>query len=213
MWRYAGGRTPCVFWTVSFVAAPQFAHACLGRTAEVWLWRIPRPLLVFSHLAPCCHADGTRQTAVPRPAVLVVVHLVRCGVVWCGGVPLWGQGLESKVINSVEEILLLKDEGKRLRHVGKTAMNATSSRSHSIFTVTVESCEVREDGKNHIRVRRRSLTPSLETAFADTACPGWEEKPLLFPHLPPPPPPANSTLPAATVRTPSRPAFLTLGVG
>ncbi len=63
------------------------------------------------------------------------------------------QGLETKVVNSVAEILALKDSGKRLRHVGKTDMNATSSRSHSIFTVTVETCEVREDGQNHIRVR------------------------------------------------------------
>ncbi len=62
------------------------------------------------------------------------------------------QDLNTFVVKSAAEILALKDAGKRLRHVGQTAMNATSSRSHSIFTVTVETCEVR-DGKQKIRVR------------------------------------------------------------
>ena len=81
------------------------------------------------------------------------------------------QGLESKVINSVAEILALKDAGKRLRHVGKTNMNAQSSRSHSIFTVTVETCEVRDDGQNHIRVRSAGWRRvALAEPFTSCAC-------------------------------------------
>ncbi len=111
------------------------------------------------------------------------------------------QGLQTIVVNSVEEILLLKDEGKRLRHVGKTNMNAQSSRSHSIFTVTVETCEVREDGKGHIRVRAgtphnpRTHTAATtaplhrfitQLAFGRRVCRPWWFVPHShpFPHTP-----------------------------
>lgn len=39
-----------------------------------------------------------------------------------------------------------------MRTVGATAMNETSSRSHSIFTIVVEINDVDESGKDHIRV-------------------------------------------------------------
>lgn len=39
-----------------------------------------------------------------------------------------------------------------MRTVGATAMNATSSRSHSIFTIVVEMNDVDDAGKDHIRV-------------------------------------------------------------
>lgn len=48
------------------------------------------------------------------------------------------------------------DQGQKMRTVGATAMNETSSRSHSIFTIVVEMNEVDEAGKDHIRVGKAS---------------------------------------------------------
>ena len=83
-----------------------------------------------------------------------------CVCLWCE------QDLTTFVVKSANEILALKDAGKRLRHVGSTAMNSVSSRSHSIFTVTVETCETREDGTAHIKVRRGlSFSPPCPCLF------------------------------------------------
>ena len=41
--------------------------------------------------------------------------------------------------------------------VGATNMNATSSRSHAIFSVTVECSEKGPDGEQHVRVGKLHL--------------------------------------------------------
>nr|CAD7435904.1 unnamed protein product [Timema monikensis] len=41
--------------------------------------------------------------------------------------------------------------------VGATAMNETSSRSHAIFTITIENGDVGEDGKQHIKMGKLHL--------------------------------------------------------
>ena len=51
------------------------------------------------------------------------------------------------VVKSVEEMDKLMDLGNRNRSVGATLMNENSSRSHSIFSVTVESSEPGPDGE------------------------------------------------------------------
>ena len=43
------------------------------------------------------------------------------------------------------------------RHVRATAMNDSSSRSHSIFTITVESSSFGADGKSHIKVGKLNI--------------------------------------------------------
>merc|ERR1719149_106457 len=43
------------------------------------------------------------------------------------------------------------------RSVGSTAMNAESSRSHSIFLITIEQCEVDKEGEGHIRVGKLNM--------------------------------------------------------
>lgn len=44
-------------------------------------------------------------------------------------------------VKSVEEMFKLLDFGNKNRSVAKTSMNATSSRSHAMFTVHIESIE------------------------------------------------------------------------
>lgn len=52
---------------------------------------------------------------------------------------IYVQGLQEVGVKTVTEMLSAMDLGQDRRQVGATAMNADSSRSHSIFTVTVES--------------------------------------------------------------------------
>ena len=65
--------------------------------------------------------------------------------------------LTSYVVKSTRECDKLRDFGAKNRHVGATAMNQDSSRSHSIYTITVESCETREDGSPAIRMGKLNL--------------------------------------------------------
>lgn len=51
-----------------------------------------------------------------------------------------------------DSINRLMEQGQKMRTVGATAMNQTSSRSHSIFTIVVEMNDVDDAGKDHIRV-------------------------------------------------------------
>ena len=53
-----------------------------------------------------------------------------------GGLTLTGQ--QSKAVSSVEEAMAVLAEGARNRATGSTAMNATSSRSHAIFTLALD---------------------------------------------------------------------------
>lgn len=50
------------------------------------------------------------------------------------------QGLSERQVVSAEDLLSCLEEGSQSRTVGATAMNATSSRSHAIFTIYVERC-------------------------------------------------------------------------
>ncbi|VDM58773.1 unnamed protein product [Angiostrongylus costaricensis] len=65
--------------------------------------------------------------------------------------------LTTFVTKSVEEIQRVMAVGNANRSVGRTNMNEHSSRSHAIFIITVECCEVGPDGQNHIRVGRLNL--------------------------------------------------------
>ncbi|KAI9145064.1 P-loop containing nucleoside triphosphate hydrolase protein [Paraphysoderma sedebokerense] len=58
--------------------------------------------------------------------------------------------LSSFVVKSVEEMHQLMNRGNKNRAVGATNMNEQSSRSHSIFTITIESSQTGVDGKDHI---------------------------------------------------------------
>ncbi|KAJ3149296.1 Kinesin-like protein kif3b [Geranomyces michiganensis] len=58
--------------------------------------------------------------------------------------------LGTHVVKSVPEMEALMTLGNKSRSVGATLMNENSSRSHSIFTITVESSEPGPDGKDRI---------------------------------------------------------------
>jgi len=60
----------------------------------------------------------------------------------------------AKSSKEVAEIMVI---GQKNRSVGETAMNAHSSRSHSLFQITVERSELGADGKQHIRVGKLNM--------------------------------------------------------
>ncbi|OWZ22621.1 Kinesin [Phytophthora megakarya] len=68
--------------------------------------------------------------------------------------------LTSRQVAAAAEIDAVMQQGKKNRSVGATLMNQTSSRSHSMFTITVEACStVQSDanGKPHICVGKLNL--------------------------------------------------------
>jgi len=65
--------------------------------------------------------------------------------------------LTTFVVKSMEETVQVMTAGTRNRSVGQTLMNHESSRSHSIFSITIETCEVGLDGENHIRVGKLNM--------------------------------------------------------
>uniref|UniRef100_A0A915EW59 Kinesin-like protein n=1 Tax=Echinococcus canadensis TaxID=519352 RepID=A0A915EW59_9CEST len=65
--------------------------------------------------------------------------------------------LSTVLTRNIKEIEKLMSIGHSNRSVGATIMNEQSSRSHAIFIVTVESCEVDPDGRSHIRMGKLNL--------------------------------------------------------
>lgn len=75
------------------------------------------------------------------------------------------QDLSQAIVSNQEGINRLMERGQKMRTVGATAMNATSSRSHSIFTIVVEINDVDEAGKDHIRVGKASKKTGVSPIF------------------------------------------------
>lgn len=65
--------------------------------------------------------------------------------------------LSTALIETPEKMLEVMKKGNGKRKVGETAMNKDSSRSHSLFTVTIECAEIGVDGEQHIRVGKLNL--------------------------------------------------------
>eukprot|EP00736_Rhodelphis_marinus_P006371 Rmarinus@m.27920 len=65
--------------------------------------------------------------------------------------------LNTIVVQTVSELVHVLNKGKKNRTTGETKMNQDSSRSHSIFTITIESSELGDDGQQHIRVGKLNM--------------------------------------------------------
>lgn len=59
-------------------------------------------------------------------------------------------------VKSIREIDQLMLKGNGLRKVGQTAMNDTSSRSHSLFTIYIETAETLQ-GKQRFKAGKLNL--------------------------------------------------------
>eukprot|EP00201_Polytomella_parva_P015707 CAMPEP_0175058252 /NCGR_PEP_ID=MMETSP0052_2-20121109/11744_1 /TAXON_ID=51329 ORGANISM="Polytomella parva, Strain SAG 63-3" /NCGR_SAMPLE_ID=MMETSP0052_2 /ASSEMBLY_ACC=CAM_ASM_000194 /LENGTH=731 /DNA_ID=CAMNT_0016323611 /DNA_START=71 /DNA_END=2263 /DNA_ORIENTATION=+ len=67
------------------------------------------------------------------------------------------KGLNIFVVKSVPELKNVLEVGKKNRSVGATQMNQDSSRSHSIFSITIETIESGASSQGHIRMGKLNL--------------------------------------------------------
>ncbi|KAG1658518.1 hypothetical protein FOA52_009861 [Chlamydomonas sp. UWO 241] len=67
------------------------------------------------------------------------------------------KGLNTFIVKGEQELINVVDIGKKNKSVGATAMNADSSRSHSIFSITIETIELGVTKENHIKVGKLNL--------------------------------------------------------
>ncbi|CDW81244.1 kinesin motor domain containing protein [Stylonychia lemnae] len=70
---------------------------------------------------------------------------------------IYVQDLTNVVVKTVPELEKLLNAGVKNRKVGETAMNKDSSRSHSIFTIYVETAEDTQDGNQKFKVGKLNL--------------------------------------------------------
>ncbi|XP_045715296.1 kinesin-like protein KIF17 [Phyllostomus hastatus] len=67
------------------------------------------------------------------------------------------KGLSMHTVHNVAQCERIMETGWKNRSVGYTLMNKDSSRSHSIFTISIEIYAVDERGKDHLRAGKLSL--------------------------------------------------------
>ncbi|XP_074236294.1 kinesin-like protein KIF17 isoform X2 [Saimiri boliviensis] len=67
------------------------------------------------------------------------------------------KGLSMHTVHSVAQCERIMEAGWKNRSVGYTLMNKDSSRSHSIFTISIEISAVDEWGKDHLRAGKLNL--------------------------------------------------------
>ena len=73
------------------------------------------------------------------------------------GSGVYVKDLSTALVENPEKMMDIMLKGNKNRHVGQTKMNTESSRSHSLFTITVECAEMGTDGKAHIRVGKLNM--------------------------------------------------------
>lgn len=61
------------------------------------------------------------------------------------------------MVHNADELEKIMTVGDKNRHIGATAMNTESSRSHAIFSITVESSKKGSDGKTHVKMGKLHL--------------------------------------------------------
>jgi len=72
-------------------------------------------------------------------------------------VGVYVKDLSAFMIQDVQEMQEKLAFGRRNRAVGETKMNQDSSRSHCLFSITVEASDVGQDGEQHIRMGKLNL--------------------------------------------------------
>lgn len=72
-------------------------------------------------------------------------------------VGVYVKDLSSYVMNNADDLDKTMTVGNKNRSVGSTNMNERSSRSHAIFTITVECSEKGADGQHHVRMGKLHL--------------------------------------------------------
>ncbi|XP_049516833.1 kinesin-like protein KIF11 [Dermacentor silvarum] len=67
------------------------------------------------------------------------------------------KGLEEITVHNREEVLFILQKGAAKRRTAATLLNATSSRSHTLFTVTIHIREMTQDGEELVKTGKLNL--------------------------------------------------------
>lgn len=67
------------------------------------------------------------------------------------------QGLEELTVNSKNEVYSILEKGRLRRQTASTLMNAHSSRSHTVFSVTVHIKESSIEGEELLKIGKLNL--------------------------------------------------------
>lgn len=67
------------------------------------------------------------------------------------------QGIEEVKVNNRNEVYKILDKGQEKRRTAATLMNAQSSRSHTVFTITVHTRETTVEGDEVVRIGKLNL--------------------------------------------------------
>jgi kinesin family protein 3/17 len=70
---------------------------------------------------------------------------------------IYVKDLTTCIVKSIPEIEKFMDHGTSQRKTGETAMNKDSSRSHSIFTIYIETAEKDEAGEQRVKAGKLNL--------------------------------------------------------
>ena len=77
--------------------------------------------------------------------------------------------LSGYVVHNADDVENIMKLGNKNRAVGATKMNSESSRSHAIFSITIESSETDENGEQHVKMGKLQLVDlvSFSVSFKD----------------------------------------------
>ncbi|KAK8961779.1 125 kDa kinesin-related protein [Platanthera guangdongensis] len=62
------------------------------------------------------------------------------------------RGLEEEVVRTASEIYKILENGSAKRRTAETLLNKQSSRSHSIFSITIHIKEITPEGEEMIKI-------------------------------------------------------------
>ena len=80
---------------------------------------------------------------------------------------MYVKDLKSVVATSSADLMKILDECTRNKRVYETMMSCVSSRSHTIFTITVEGSFVDGSGESHVKVGKLNL---VDLAGSERQC-------------------------------------------
>ena len=75
------------------------------------------------------------------------------------------QGLEELAVNNKNEVYSILERGAARRKTAATLLNASSSRSHSVFSVTVHMKESSMDGEDMLKTGKLNLVSQRSLWF------------------------------------------------
>lgn len=76
--------------------------------------------------------------------------------------------LSGYVVNNADDLDNIMKLGNKNRATGATKMNVESSRSHAIFSITVESSETDDKGAEHVKMGKLQLVDLAVSSYSNS---------------------------------------------